>query len=251
MSLRIGVALSDAAAHLVSRTGAVLLAVSLVVQIVTTTIVYSALAWWYASLGLADAARMLPLTVDVAAPVLGAGYLVVLVVSLYSSVVAVRTFVAGAGATFPDGAFTRNVPLAMVNLLVGGLTYSLVVAVGSLLVVPGLVAYVAFLFMLPIVAVEDRNFVDALRESYRRTKGHWVRLFALMVVVVALSGFLGGVIGLVTSLLLPYEFALLAIVLVQTPVSLYTVAVIASAYRQLQGGTTHSLGGPRAGAGPA
>jgi uncharacterized membrane protein len=189
----------------------------------------------YRQAGLPELAETLPLVFDVPLALAAGGYLLALVVASYHSLVATRTFVAGARERFPDGAFTRNVPLGLANILIGGVVYSALVGLGTLaLLVPGLVAYVAFLFMLPYIAAEDRNFVDALQSSYRLSKGNWLLLFALVVIVVSMAGLLGAVGGVVSVLLLPPTVGQLAIVAVQAPVSVYVLAVIAAAFNQLR-----------------
>ncbi|MBX0322288.1 hypothetical protein EGH21_04480 [Halomicroarcula sp. F13] len=235
MALQIGSTLREAGSQLVGRTGAILLVTYLVLLMGFQAAFNTLFAVLYARWGFEDVAATLPLTLDVPLSVAGVGVLLGMVLALYHSVVATRTFVAGARDSFPAGALTRNVPLALLNLAVGGLVYGAVVFLGTLLfVLPGIVAYVALLFLLPYVAVEDRNFVDALRSSYRLSRGHWVRLFALVFLLVATSSLLGGVAGLVGSLLLPRGVAQLVIVLVQTPVSLFVAAAIAVAFRQLR-----------------
>jgi hypothetical protein len=235
MSLQIGAALRTGGRQLFSRTGAILLASYLVLLAGFLAVSNTLIAALYRQIGLTEVATVLPLTLGIPLPVAASAYLAGIVLTTYHSVVTVRTFVAGARDSFPAGAFTRNVPLAMANIFVGGIVYGLVVAVGSVaLVVPGVVAYVAFIFMLPYIAVEDRNFVDALRSSYRLSKGHWLLLFALVVIVVSAASLVGGVVGLLAALLLPPIVAQSGIVLVQAPASLYTLAVMAAAFNQLR-----------------
>jgi hypothetical protein len=235
MSLQIGPALRAGATQLCSRTGAILLAGYLVLMAAFLTASNTLVAALYRQIGLSEGATALPLVLDIPPSVAAGAYLAGIVAAAYHSLVAVRTFVAGARGSFPAGAFTRNVPLGMANVLVGGIAYGLLVAIGSVaLVVPGVVAYVAFVFMLPYVAVEDRNFVGALRGSYRLSKGHWLLLFVLVVIVVSMASLLGGVAGLLSALLLPPMLAQLAIVVVQAPASLYTLAVVAAAFNQLR-----------------
>jgi len=247
MSLQLGRALSEGATQLVSRTGAMLLGTYAVLIGTILPLSNTMFVRLYERAGLTTAAEALPLALDVSLSVAVAGYLGVALASTYVSVVAIRTFVAGARESFPDGAFTRNVPLAIVNVVVGGVAYSVLVTLGTLaLVVPGIIAYVAFVFMVPYIAVEDRNFVAALRESYRLSKGHWLLLFALVVIVVAAASVVGGVGGLAAALLLPPAAGQLALVLVQAPVSVYVLAVIAAAFNQLRGDAEPSESTPNA-----
>jgi hypothetical protein len=235
MSLQIGPALREGGRNLLSRIGAILLVTYIALMGALLAVSNTMVAALYRQAGLTAVADGLPLVLDVPLAVAGGGYLLGIVAATYHSLVAVRTFVAGARDSFPPGAFTRNVPLGILNILVGGLAYGLLVAVGTVaLVVPGVIAYVAFLFMLPYIAVEDRNFVDALRSSYRLSKGHWLMLFVLVVIVVSASGLVGGIAGFLSGLLLPPVVGQAVIVVVQAPASLYTVAVLAAAFTQLR-----------------
>lgn len=250
MALQIGAALRDAGARLVSRTGAILLGTYLLLLLGLQSMLNSLLATAYARMGLGAAVEALPLVVDVPVAVAGGGVLLATLLATYHSIVSTRTFVADARDRFPGDALTRNVPLAILNVVVGGLVYGLLVFLGSLLLlVPGIVAYVAFLFLVPYVAVEDRNFVDALGASYRLGRGNWLQLFVLVLVAVGGASVVGAVVGFAGSLLLPPAAAQLAIVLVQAPVSLYTLALIAVAFDQLRDPTDGDHPGAAASAG--
>jgi hypothetical protein len=235
MSLQIGAALRSGATALLSRTGAILLGLYVVLMTGLVSVSNTMVVRLYERAGLTEAASAVPLLIDVPLAAAVGGYLLLTLVSTYLSVVATRTFVAGARETFPQRAFTRNVPLALVNVVVGGIVYGLLWLLGTIaLVVPGIIVYVAFIFMLPYIAVEDRNFVDALRASFRLSRGNWLALFVLAVVIIAASGLLGGVVGFVSALALPQPLGQLTVVLVQAPVTLYMLAVIAAAFTQLR-----------------
>jgi len=235
MALQISSALSEAGHRLVSRTGAILLGAFLVLMIGFQSMLNTLIAVVYADMGFEEISSALPLVLDLPLSVAGAGVALGTILSAYLSIVAFRTFIAGARDSFPDDAFTRNVPLAMVNLAVGGFVYGLLVFVGSLLLlVPGIFAYVVFIFMAPYIIDEDRNFVSALKASYRLTEGERLPLFGLLVIVVAGAGLVGGVVGFVGALALPGAFSQLLTVLIQIPVSLYVTAVMAVAFQQLR-----------------
>jgi hypothetical protein len=235
MALQIGSTLQEAGYRLFSRTGAILLGAFFALLIGFQALFNTIVATAYARMGYGEIAAALPLTLDVPLSVAGAGIAVGFVVSLFLTIVSFRTFVAGARESFPEGAFTRNVPLAMVNVFVGGIVYGLLVFIGSLLLlIPGIFAYVAFIFMVPYVIVEDRNFVGALKESYRLTEGDRLALFGLLFIVIAAAALVGGLVGLVGALALPQPAAQLPTVVIQPLVSLYSTAVIAVAFEQLR-----------------
>jgi len=235
MALQIGSTLQEAGYRLFSRTGAILLAAFFALLISFQALFNTILATAYTRMGFGEIAAALPLTLDIPLSVAGAGIAVGFVVSLYLTIVSFRTFVVGARESFPEGAFTRNVPLAMVNVFVGGIVYGLLVFFGSLLLlIPGIFAYVAFIFMVPYVIVEDRNFVAALKESYRLTEGDRLTLFGLLFIVIAAAALVGGIVGLVGALALPQPAAQLPTIVIQPLVSLYSTAVIAVAFEQLR-----------------
>ena len=243
MSLQIGAALRSGATVLLSRTGAILFALYAVLMAGLISVSNTMVVRLYEQAGLTEAASAVPLVIDAPLSAAVGGYLLLTLVSTYLSIVATRTFVAGARETFPEGAFTRNVPLALVNVIVGGIVYGLLWLLGTVaLVVPGIIAYVAFIFMLPYIAVEDRNFVDALRSSYTLSKGNWLALFVLVVILIAAAALVGGIGGVILSLLLPQALGQLLLAFVQAPISLYLLAVIAAAFNQLRD-DSGSLGG--------
>ena len=235
MSLQIGPALRSGGEKLLSRTGVILLAAYITLTATLLPLANTMIRRIYERVGLTEAAGTIPLVLDVPLSVAVGGYLLGLLAGSYLSVVTIRTFVTGDGGQFPSGAFTRNVPLAVANVVVGGLVYALLVAVGSILLfIPGLVAYIAFLFMLPYVACEDRNFVDALRSSYRLSKGNWLMLGVLLLVIFGVAGVVGVVGGLLSGLFLPPALGQLSLAFIQSPVSLFLLALIAAAFDQLR-----------------
>ncbi|MBV0902514.1 hypothetical protein [Haloarcula salina] len=235
MALQIGSALSEAGHRLVSRTGAILLGAFFALMLGFQSMLNTMVAVVLTDMGFGEVRAALPLVLDLPLSVAGAGVALGTILSAYLSIVAFRTFIAGARDSFPDDAFTRNIPLAMVNLAVGGFVYSLLVFVGSLLLlVPGIFAYVVFIFMAPYIIDEDRNFVSALKASYRLTEGERLPLFGLLVIVVAAAGLVGGVVGFVGGFALSAASSQLLNVVIQVPVSLYVTAVMAVAFQQLR-----------------
>ncbi len=112
-------------------------------------------------------------------------------------------------------------PQPFLNYLGASILFGLAVAAGFvLLVVPGVI--VALMFMFTTFIVIDRTLgpIEAMKESHRITHGHkWTLLgFSLMLVLINLLGILALVVGL----------------LVTIPVS--SLALV-SAYRQLGGRT--------------
>ncbi len=187
-------------------------------------------------------------------PGLGAAFALSLLAGLASVVLAIgalRAFVTD--TRLSSALVARNLPLAFVNYVVGGIAYAVLVLVGlALLVVPGLFVMVVLAFWTVFVAVEDQNFVAAFGDSWRLTEDNRLRLFGLglLVVVVAflislpfaaVSGIIGfvaggGTVGRVLGALVgPAGSAITTVI---------TLGVVAAAYRQL---TTGGVGaGPNA-----
>jgi len=111
--------------------------------------------------------------------------------------------------------------------------------VGSVLfVIPGIIAYIAFIFMIVYVAVEDKNFIAGFRDSWQLTRGHWLRLFGLLLVIVAGVGLISGMLTAMTSLVVGVIAGEAAGILlsgvVGLPFSLLILATLAEAFTQLR-----------------
>ncbi|TYL35916.1 hypothetical protein CV102_25225 [Natronococcus pandeyae] len=148
-----------------------------------------------------------------ASPIVGGpaiGWLVATVASLlglYLTIVALRTFVTDERDTIPDAALRDRPVWTFLNVLVGYIVFTIVVAVGLvLLIVPGLFLLVALWFFDVYVAVEDDDFVTGMQRSWSLTSGHRLSLFGLGVAVILiiaaisvpfsiLEAIVGGVLG--------------------------------------------------------
>lgn len=240
MSLSVGGSLREGVSLLASRTGALLTAgyvsLMLVYQLSINGLLRTALD---RRLPAADGGAALGVTY----PAPTAAYALVVLVALVGmsalTVVAVRAFVAGATDRIPRAFYTRRLPWAVANLLVGGVVYGLLVLVGSLLLlVPGVVAYVGLIFMTMFVASEDEHFVAALRHSWRLVRPHFLRTFALVLVLVVGTGVVGGVVGLaasVATLLAGIDgWSGVLTTVVVAPLSLLVLAVLSAAFDQLR-----------------
>lgn len=174
-----------------------------------------------------------PLAVSVSAAIL------MLLGLQWLTIVTIRTLVDGHTRTIPSEYYTRNIAPVLVNSLVGGLIYAVLMLIGSVLfVIPGIIAYVAFIFMIMYVAVEDKNFIAGFRDSWQLTRGHWLRLFGLLIVIVAGIGLISGVLTAITSLVVSAiageEIGILLSGVVGLPFSLLILATLAEAFTQLQ-----------------
>ena len=164
-------------------------------------------------------------------------------------IVAVRTLVSEHTRSIP-GAFAReNIVWATLNGFVGGIVVWFIVVIGGVIGLIGLLvggplvaAFFAtsFFFVRQEIAVENKNFVDALTDSWQLTSGHRIGLFALAVAI-WLIGLLvsipGTIIGFAAAAGSP-GLATIAVTVVSVALSALTtvfgIAVAARAYDQLR-----------------
>ena len=173
-----------------------------------------------------------PLALEGPISVAAGGLLVVAILAEAVSVVAVRVFAAEEGETSPTGE-TDGLLLATLNGFVGGIVvWGLIVAGSVAFLLPGLFFAVAFYFFRQEIALEDRNFVEAMAESWRLTRGDRLNVFALGLLVVVVSQFeavvslaLGRVSTLAAALVSPVVGGVLAA---------FGAAVVTRAYLQLR-----------------
>lgn len=108
----------------------------------------------------------------------------------------IRTFVTDETEALPPETFTRNLLWMLVNLVIGGIVFGIVVGIGFvLLVVPGIFLLVSLVFWNVYVVVEDENFVEGFKRSWDLTGGNRLMLFVLGVVVLIIYAVVGGVFG--------------------------------------------------------
>lgn len=178
--------------------------------------------------------RNSPLAVDVPAIAALGGVFTLALVAEAATMVAIRTFASEPSESLPGGATDRLLPVTL-NGFVGGVVLAVLVTIGLVLfVLPGLFLYIVFLFMRQEIALEDRNFVDALAESYEVTKGNRITLFGLVAVlfVVAIVGFLPSAFATIAGV--PAIVGVAIGLLVGPVVTLFGVAVTTDAYLQLR-----------------
>lgn len=95
--------------------------------------------------------------------------------------------------------------------LIGQVLVGLVVLAGLvLLIVPGVIASIAFLFTSYLIIDKGRGPIEAMKESYRMTKGHWMELFLLLLAIVGIN--LLGLLALVVGLVVTVPVSMLALV---------------------------------------
>ncbi|MFB6227070.1 MAG: hypothetical protein ABEH88_00530 [Halobacteriales archaeon] len=157
--------------------------------------------------------------------------LVLVVVGEAIRIVAIRTFVSPETGSISGDLVTRNLPLAVLNSVVGLIVAGLLIVVGLVfLLIPGVFIAVSLLFVRQEISVEDKNVIEALSGSWSLASGNRIRLFALLVVLVLIAQIVSLAIGLFGS---SAPVALLNAV-VASVILAYTVAVVSEAYNQLR-----------------
>lgn len=233
MALKIGSALSGGLRRIANRNGlAFLVAFSLLAlafQVMVTSLAVNRLQ----GTGYTDLTVTAP-TVDAPTSALAAGAVLCVLALTYLNVVAIRTFVARATRSIPPSYLTRKIGWVLLNLVVGGIAVGVLVTIGTVfLLIPGVIAYVAFLFTTFFVAVEDENFVAALRDSWELTRGNWLRLFFLVAVVFVGLGIIStGVSVMATEIPQPTGTVVSTVVSLVTTV--VTLGILADAFDQLR-----------------
>jgi len=178
-------------------------------------------------------------TLDVPLAISVAVAVVALLLLQVAAIVSIRTFVGGQTGEIPSEYYTRNMVTVLANALVGGFVYGLLVFLGSLLfLVPGVIAYVAFLFVFVYIAVEDENFIAALRHSWTLTRGNWIPLFGLLLIIFGLSivpGILAALVSFVVGAVAGPAASTLVSGVITLPFSLLVLGILAEAFVQLRG----------------
>lgn len=162
-----------------------------------------------------------------------------LVISLILVIVgaaAIRTFVSAETNTIPTENFTRNLLWMLINLIIGGIVFGIIVGIGFvLLVIPGIFLLVSLFFWNLYVVVEDQNFIEGLQNSWALTKGNRIMLFFLGVIVIIITAVLSGIFGV------PQVFVggFVGLAIAQLGSALGTVFTVATAARTYNQLTTH------------
>ena len=250
MSLQIRTSLTGGIGRCVNRNGLLLALAYVFVGAAWQVLLYSAVVTAIEQSAAPSGASALP-TVGLPLAASAGGAVVSLVLLQYLTIVTIRTFVGGHTRSIPTELYTRNIPYVLVNSIVGSLALGLVIFLGSILfVVPGIIAYVAFVFTLLYIAAEDQSLIAAFRSSWNVTRGNWLRLFGLLVVVFVAITVVPGVLSALTSAVftatLGPALATLASGTLTLPFSLLVLGILAEAFTQLR--TTQARSEPRTGA---
>lgn len=232
MTLSIGRTLSRGLGRVVSRSGAVLLLLTLAVQFVVlgamNSLIRSALPPELHAVGIGLA---LPVSDDVAVALAVAGG----ILGVVTSVIGPRALARDRSElnALPGSLFTRRIGRATLSALIAGLIVTVSVTLGSLLILPGLFLATSFLFVNFAIAVEDAGPLSALRRSWGLAAGNRWRVFAL--VFVAFVAFAAINVATGVASLVDLAAAQAINVVVSSVVVVAYLGVVAEAFHRLRG----------------
>lgn len=236
MALQIRRALGNGVTKTLTKAGLEFIVLLGIAQIVflasTNTLTEAFLAGLDMPAGATQSSTSVPLSLPVSATIAGVLAFVVFLVLQVITVVLIRVMVADQ-QTITHESYTRRMGWVVLNSIVAGIVVGVLTMIGFVLfVIPGVFLAVSLLFTTVYIADEDENFVTAIRDSWSLTSGNRWRLFGLYLVVIILSM----VISFVPGFALPSGSALSFVVLtiLTTIMSVYVLAVLTDAYRQLR-----------------
>lgn len=170
-----------------------------------------------------------------ALPLPGTAILLVVVLWLFgwaaAGVVAMRVLVADPNERLR----IARLSIATVNELIARVIVWVLIGIGLLLLlIPGIFLAISFYFVRPLIAVEDRNFIDAMIESWELSTGRRFDIFILLLVagVMYVLILLPGVIAAAAAPEAPLA-ASIASVLFSAIGTVFWLAVIARTYVQV------------------
>lgn len=154
-----------------------------------------------------------PLAVEISAGIAAGGLLLSALIAEAVSIAAVRVFATDEAGTATTDLVTDNALLATLNGFIGGIiVWGLILLGSGLLLLPGIALAVLFYFLRQEIAINDKNFIQGMADSWRITKGNRVEVFLL-----------GGVLVIVSRL---EEATSAAVGVVSTPAGAVAAAVV-------------------------
>lgn len=175
----------------------------------------------------------MPLALPVSASLAAGGLFVLALIAEAASIIAVRVFATDETETIPNELITRNILLATLNGFIGGIIVWGLIIIGLVfLIIPGIFLAVAFYFLRQEIAIQDKNFIQAMADSWRITKGNRIEVFAIGLILVIISQ-LEAVAGF-TDFILTHVGATVLAALFAGLLGVFGAAVVTRAYVQLE-----------------
>lgn len=246
MALNINDALRSGFQQTVSRESVGLVAVLLAFQMVNTVIGQSFNRQLFQEFGVTTAEEMstapfgstvagggLPFAVDLPLSALAGGLLLTVFLAEAINILGVRMFARETPVTVSTVSLRDGIILTTLNGVIGGTLATIATGLGALLlIVPGVFVAVSLFFVRQEIAIEDKNFIDALSGSWALTRGVRLKVFGLVVFLVVVS-LLAGSPATVLFFMSPTVATVIGVVL-GSITTVFGLAVTTQAYLQLQ-----------------
>ncbi len=182
-----------------------------------------------------------PLALGLSAGAAFGGLVTLAILAEAVSIVAVRVFASDETEAIPSDLAAENILLATLNGFVGKIVVWGLIILGSLFfLLPGLILAVLFYFLRQEIAIKNKNFVQAMADSWRLTKGHRIEVFLIgfvLVVVSRLEQVSSAVFGLVST-----TVGILIAAAVGGLLAAFGAAVVTRAYVQIDDEAGEAIG---------
>ncbi|WP_336023138.1 hypothetical protein [Halobellus salinisoli] len=241
MAFHLTRAVGDGIRRILTRTGAVLFVGLLLLQFLVQISLNTAVVGLIPPEA-ADQVGSLGLTLPVSGTVGAVLFLVATLLSLPYFVGLSRALTRPKNelSTVPAELWRRRLGRASLSMLLGGFVVGISVWIGLLLfLLPGIFLGACFLCFIFAVGVEDRGTVGALRRSWGLSRGNRLKLS----VIVIFSGVIGGIIGILGTVLDLAAVPVLAELVTNTfgtVLFVFLYGMMAASYLQLRDDTDDS-----------
>ncbi|WP_238993867.1 hypothetical protein [Halobellus captivus] len=235
MAFHLSRAFVDGIRRVLTRTGAVLFVVLLLIQFLVQASINTAVLGTFppeASEQVGSLGLTLPVSGSVGWGLFAAAFVLV---SMYFVALS-RAFVRPMEelSAFPGELYQRRVGRATLSMIVGGVVVGVSVTIGlAFFLLPGIFLAACFLCFIFAVGVEDCGTLSALRRSWDLSRGNRLKLSAIVV----LSGAIGGTIGIVGTVFDLAAAPVIAELLtntLSTVLFVFVYGVMAASYLQLR-----------------
>lgn len=187
-----------------------------------------------APFGTPGAGGGLPFAVDLPLAPLAGGLLLTVFVAEAISVLGVRMFARERTVSVSTASLRNGLVIATLNGVVGGTLVTVMTGLGALfLIVPGVFIAVSLFFVRQEIAIENKNFIDALTDSWALTRGVRLKIFGLAALL-SIINLLAGSPATVLFFVNP-TIAIAVSVILGSVTTVFGLAVTTQAYTQLRG----------------
>ncbi len=118
------------------------------------------------------------------------------------------------------------------GLLLGFLLLVFLVPLYLLLIIPGIIFQVYWMFVFYILVAEKRSVIGSMKRSYNIIKGKWWKVFGYMILFYIIVGMVGSVAGEIFGILGPIGFFFHAII--ATLISIFSLIFVNTFYLKLK-----------------